>query len=782
MAGRFVTFGGQVRFVPGGITVVDATALAPIGLSATGIVGLVGEAEGGTPGEVVIMDDPSLAKATFRSGPLADAIRVAFDPSGDIRVPGGAQRVLAYKVNTVGSLQATTHLPGDEDLLSDTAAGVPTTTVIDLTTNTTMTTNEHVGRWFQLDNTLERRRIVANDANTVTVSPGFNSAPVATDPVAILEDQIILTSRDYGAHTNAITVNMEDGVAANTKVVSASFEGFTEQSEEILGTKYLKLMYGGGAIFDTGTITAIDATGLLVTLDVAVAPLLNAYAGMVLELEDGSRRSIASNTAADPTVITLSAGHALSTDQQTDLIGTTGNVRNVTSATASINGAQGVATDLVSVVAPVADNLSLTFETNETLRHFVDRVNATTNYIAEWENGVNPDTTLMNTFDFGTNSTLVNVRFDEAINPNTTGHFRRDLNDLVAWFNAFSTLVTAERATGDGDEGSELPLNSDFTGIAGLDYISLVGGARGTSTNSTWQTALDAMLDERVQHIIPLIAYDLINDGFGSTATFASVAAQLRSHVQTARGVAQTERGGYLGMEGTLTEVLDQAALLNDTDVQLFPQKFTTLNVNGELTEMPEWVSAVTAAGMRSGALEVGTPLTFKLVKTTDLSQDNSWSPTNLTNKNQLIQGGVMFAEPAPTGGFRWVRDLTTHLLDDNIALIDGNVRDSVRFIAYDLRTFIENRFTGLKAIPATVASIKESTAAQLRSYLNANILVESRDPENPNSATIIPGFRRLRVSVTGNTAEIKVQIFPALGIVFELITLTLGLATIVAP
>jgi phage tail sheath gpL-like len=278
------------------------------------------------------------------------------------------------------------------------------------------------------------------------------------------------------------------------------------------------------------------------------------------------------------------------------------------------------------------------------------------------------------------------------------------------------------------------------------------------------------------------MSYDLVNDGFGSTATFTSVAAQLKSHVQEARGTAQSERGGYLGMEGTFAEILAQAAILNDTDVQLFPQKLTVLNVNGELTEMPEWVSAVTAAGMRSGAPEVGTPLTFKLVKTTDLSQDSSWSPQNLTNKNQLIQGGVMFVEPAPTGGFRWVRDLTTHLLDDNIAFIDGNVRDSVRFIAYDLRNFIENRFTGLKAIPATVASIKESTAAQLRTYLNANIIVESRDPENPNSTAIIPGFRRLRVSVQGNTAEIKVQIFPAIGIVFELISLTLGLATIVAP
>lgn len=780
---RFVTFNGITRFQPGGITKIDATALAPIGLTASGIVALIGEADGGTPGEVITIDDPVLAKATFRSGPLADAIRVAFDPSSDIRIPGGAFRVLAYKTNTTGAAQGETQLPGDGSIFTDTAAGVPTTTVIQLTTNTTMVVNVHAGRWFQLTATSERRRIVSNTVDTVTVSPGFNTAPSAGADVAILQSQIELTARDYGSHTNTISVKIEDGVTTNTKVVTTAFEGITEQSGEIAGTKYLKMKYVGGPIpaNGTGTITSIASDGITIVFNPAGAPTLDAWAGMVLQFSDGTQRLIATNSAADPSTVVLDAAHALSAAKQVSLVGTTANVRDVTAATATIVGAQGVATSMTSTVTPTADNLNLTFAVNETLRAFVDRVNATTNYELEIVDGINPDTTLMKNFDFGTNATAVNIRFDDEINPNTTGHFRQDLQEMVDWFNDFSTYLTAAKATGTGQEGSELPMNTNFTGIIGSDTISLVNGVRGTSTNSTWQTGFDALMNVRANFVVPLISQDLVNEGFGSTATFASVAAQLKAHVQEARGVGQSERGGFLGMAGTMTEVIEQAAALNDTDVQLIPQKITTLNVDANLVEMDEWAAAVTAAGMRAGAPEVGTPLTFKLLKTTALSSDDTIDPTDLTDINALLAGGVMFAQPAPNGGFRWVRDLTTYLLDDNIAFMDAHTREAVRFVAYDLRNHLEERFTGLKATPATVASLREATAAKLRTYLASNIIVESRDPQNPTSTAVIPGFRNLKVSVTGNVASIRFEMFPVTGIVFELITINLQLPIIVA-
>ena len=772
---RFVTFNGQTQFKPGGLTSINANALTPIGLSASGIVALIGEAEGGEPNTVITVDDPALAEQLFRSGAIPDAIRIAFDPSNDPRIPGGAFRVLAYKTNQ--STQAACQFPGDPVEVADTAAGGSTTTVITLTTGG-LTPDAHIGRWLQLDTPGTRRRIVDNDASSITVSPGFDAAPVATDPLTILASQLVITSRDYGLHTNQVGIEIEAGVTSGTVITTVTFEDLVEQSPELGSDQFLRLKYVGGAIVDQGNVDSIDSTGLIVTVDLAAVPGLNAFAGQLLQFTDGTQREIASNTAADPSAITLIGGHALTTAQQTALVGTNAIIRDVTSATASIDGANGVATALTSVVAPVADNLAITFTPQQTLRSLVDQINATTNYEATIPDGVNGDTTLMSSFDFGTRATTQEVRFDENIGDG--GSFLRDLQILVDWYNDFSELVTAAKSTVGTEEVSELPLVTG--GVAGTVKdvpVFLIGGARGISANSNFQTGLDALLQVRANHVVPLIDQDLTNEGFSSTATFESVAAQLAAHVDAAAGVNKSERGGYLGYNADIDTWLAQAATLNNADIQLGAQGLTTLNAAGTLTAQPFWSIAVAAVGMRSGAPEVGEPITFKLIKTNALTQDTSWSPKSLTDINRILAGGGLFAEQVEGTGFRFVRDLTTWLADDNIAFIDGNTRDAVRFIAFDLRTTLENQFTGLKATPANVQAIRSTVVAKMGVYLEDNIIVESLDPETETQT--IPGFRNLRVSITGNVASIKIEIFPVTGIVFELTEIFLQLPRLAA-
>lgn len=762
---RSVTFGGQTQFRPGGLTRINANAMSPLSLTATGIVALLGEADGGTPGTVIQIDDPALAKQTFRSGALADAIKIAFGPSGDPRIPGGAFRVLAYKCNTTGCAQASTTLPSAVAKTTDTTAAGSTSTVVNITTGG-LTVDAEIGRWFEVTFTTgaEKRRIVDNAASSVTVSPAFSGAPTAGLAAKIMNNSLVLTAKDYGLHTNQISAEFEAG-SSTGYVVTLAFEDTVEQSAEIGGTSYLDLKYVGGPIADTGTIST--ATTSTITIDVGAAPTLNEYQNMLIRCVDGLQRKIASNTAADPTVLTLTSGHELTSAQATALASTSASIINVTSATASITGANGVATGLTSVVAPTNDALAITFTSGMTLRQLVDEVNATSNYEATIPDGVNGDTTLMSSFDFGTRNTTVSVAYDRAIAPTTNNSFRRDLQVAVDWINQYSTLISAAKSIVETAEGAQVPVATG--GVYGTVRdvpVYLTGGARGTSINSNWQTGFDQLMLYRYNHIVPLISQDLANEGFGSTATVSSVAQQLLAQVQLGRGMGKNEQGGYMGFKGTLTQVLAQANALNDGDVELIPQQMAFLDVDGNLTLMDEWASAVAAAGMRSGTLEVGEPLTYKYIKTSQLSQDNSWTPRSRTDVNKLIQNGVMFAETAP-GGIRWVRDLTTYIKDDNIAFMDGNTREAVRYIAYDLRQTLEDRFTGLKATPATVSSIQAAVLAKMSDYRNQNIIVDSLDPET--LSTTVPGWRNLRVFIDGNVATIRIEIFPCVGIVFEL-------------
>jgi hypothetical protein len=773
---RSVTFGGATVFKPGGLTRINANALTPIGLSATGIVHILGEAEGGEPGVLHIIDDPVLAKSIFRSGPLADAIRVAFNPSGDTRIPGGAFRVVAYKTNA--SLPAGVSLPGDEAGVTDTSTGASTTTVITLTTGG-LVVDAHIGRWVLING--EKRRIVSNTATEITLATALSAAPENTDDVLILDNQLALTARDYGNHTSQISVELEPGTGEGV-VVTLVFEDVEERSDEVAGSAMLSLKYVGGPIFNlTGLVTTIDNTGLIVTTDLTAGGVDDA-AGMVMVFADGSQREIATNTTGANAVYTLAAGMELTTAQQTDLAGTAVFIRNVTSADASITGANGEATNLTTEVLPTADDLAIDFSTLgiTTLRQLVDYINGNTNYEASVPAGVNPDTTLLANYDFGTRNTAVDVRFDEEIDPDNKGTFRQDLQAVVDWINTYSTLVTATKATVGADEGSELPaVTGGVSGTIRDVPVFFNGGARGVSSNSSFQSGFDLLIQQRGNHIVPLISQDLVNEGLGSTATFASVAAQLKEHVKKARTTDKNEMGGYIGMNGTKAQLIAQAATFNDGDVELMGQKMGFLDVNGSLKTMDEWSAAVVAAGMRSGTNEVGEPLTFKAINTTTLTQDSSWSPQSRQDINELLAAGVMFAEVTNAGIVRWVRDITTYISDDNVAFMDGNTRDAVRFIAYDLRTYLEDRFTGLKATPATVASIRESTAAKMAEYLTDNIIVTSLDPETQSKE--IPGFRNLRVFIDGTVATIRVEIFPVTGIVFQLNDIYLQLPRLAA-
>lgn len=101
-----IFFNGKVISIPGSYSEVDASGLDTVGTSATGIVALIGTAEGGRavsadmePKDFLRFTQPQKVNAAFRSGDLREAAAICFDPSGDAAIPGGAQEVVCMKVN-----------------------------------------------------------------------------------------------------------------------------------------------------------------------------------------------------------------------------------------------------------------------------------------------------------------------------------------------------------------------------------------------------------------------------------------------------------------------------------------------------------------------------------------------------------------------------------------------------------------------------------------------------------------------------------------------------------
>lgn len=866
---RSITFNGITRFKPGGITKVNAEALNQVLLGDNAVVALIGEAEGGEPGSsggLISLSDPSRATSVFRSGPLADAVRLAFQSSGDPDILGGASQVLCWKTNQ--SLQSSLSFPaanGDNvvgtDATPTTASAIGTTTTLidtvglagladddlngmwivvrpftataearkitdfDSGTSTitwatalavataasdeylviqdelegldavdngsssttvvaidgselTFAVAEHNGRWAYITNTdgaggvgnRYLRRITDTAASTITVTPALPSVPLAGSYVQVLPNILDITSIDFGAHTIGNAIDIQEGATPDLRQVSVWFEGDEEISPELGGTVFLHVLYRGAAAAVSDTVAASPAS-TATTIELTTGGLTpSAHVGQQVLVGD-EYTTITANAAGQLTVSpALSAAPSAATAVT---------ITALTDSVMEVTGASGVATALsVTLTGVTGDDLAITFSAGQTLYQLADQINTNPNYLATVPHGVNANTSLVADFDFGAD-TQQTVANSQALD--TTAGLRQDVKAVVDYFNDFSERVTALRSTDSGSSyaGSARPAAWDPSVVLGAeDPFNLIGGSRGISANSDFQAGFDALLKVRANQVVPLIDEDLTNEGYGSTATVASVAAQLADHVAQARGASQMiagERSGYVGFEGTKAQVIAQAQAINDTDVQLVCQRPTVLNASGTLTEFGPRMLATMAASMRAGVPEVGEPLTYKYLRVSGMDQDNSWDPADLTDANDLIKAGVLFTETVDGKGTRWVRDLTTHVQDDNLAYIEGSVRDVVRYIAFGLRETLVDRFTGKKAAPTTITNIRDTAVQFLELARQDNIIVDSTDPA---TGATIRAWHNLKVFSSGDIVTINVGLFPVPGINFQLNELFLQLPT----
>lgn len=754
---RSITFSGITRFTPGGITRINAEALNQVLASDNSIVGLVGEAEGGAPGDVgglVTIADPSRASDVFKSGPLVDAIRLAFQSSTDPVIPGGASKVYVWKTNS--STNSIVSLPS-----ADTQE---TGVTITAGTSSTVTVgaaawgvNAYAGHWVLVDDTTNTylRKIVSNTATVLTVTPNFPVTPTGT--LDIYANSIDVTSADWGKHTNGIAVDVAAGTLQG-KVVTIGFEGDEEVSPDLGGNSIFHLLYTGGVASTTTTVHASPvAPNSTTQIELATGGLTPTNeVGKQVSI-DGEYTVITANSA---TVLTVSP--ALSA---TPAAGSAVQIFDVEGGTAVVGGASGAATSLTTAFTSGGDTQVFAFVAGMTIRELMNTITLNTNYQAVAGQGVNPDTTYAADLDFGTTTFPILASPDISTGPT------RDTVAVVDYLNNFAQWVNATRADSTTKAGGLAPSVT-------TDAVKLDGGTRGITINNDFQYGLDKLLTVRCNSVVPLIDQDLIKEGNNSLATVAAVAAQLGGHVAFARGAGQDtagERGGFIGFRGNKTAIIKQANALNDMDVQITCQNPSAVNGLGNLQEFGPRMYAVMAASMRAGVQEVAEPLTHKAIRVSGVTQDSSWNPTDVADANEMIQNGVLFSESLDGVGTRWVRDITTWVADDNLAFSEGSVRDAVRFVAHGLRTTLAERFTGRKAKPATIGNVKDAASTYLETVRQDSIIVDSTDPA---TGVTVKAYHNLKVFASGDVLKINVGIFPVPGINFQLNDIYLQLPT----
>jgi len=713
-----VLFNGAVLVRPGAATKIDASGFQNVLLSGVGVVAAVGEADGGQPNVIQTWTSAAPAIKYYRSGPLAEAAQIAFQPGNDPRIGGGASLLVTVKVNQ--STAASLALNG--------TGGITNVTGVGITSQGTPGTTNYTYAVVAL----------LNGGTTAALGAAVASSAVGA---------AILTATNF----NRIAWTT---VAGN--------QGF-----------WIYRVASGGSPSGTGFIgavgsaaTSFDDTGFIA--DGTTAPSVNTTgAALFLTSKDWGRHTnnISAQVSAGATsqgrIITIKFldGGVVTTEVSPSL----GDIGKFTllytgagsAATCSITtGPGGALTTTVTGATP--DNLNLILANFGSLADLLTAINATGKYTAT--------ALISNSGQFKPTSldptTTVDIK-------TSTASFYAGKFDLLTYINSTSQLVNAAAGGAAG-----MPT------VQGPSYLS--GGFRGVTSNTNFINAIALLGTMRVNQVVALASTDgaqsenqngnIVTDSYTALAVAAAVDAHCAFYSST---IGKSEREAWIGLHLGKAPAISEANLINDfnavmviqqlnlpTSAPNFPTQGTAV---GTFTNFPEWATALSLACMRAGA-PLGEPLTWKYVRGFGLANTADW--TVLNDANDLLLNGITVLELIPAG-IRVIRCLTTYSRDNNDAYTEESVVQAWKDIAYTWRTALENRYTGTRGLLSNVQTVVPYSKVVLDALRQQGEIADSFI-----NGAVVPGFRDITASLSGDVLTVTGTVSPVEGINFILQTI----------
>lgn len=733
------SFNGKTLRKPGAYSSLSTSLAGNLPVADTGIIGIIGEAAKGAPGDtsgvgVTTYDSAQLQDLidNYGEGPIVDAARLLINPSNDVRITNGASRLYVWKTNS--STQATLTLATTWGTLTSANYGIKENLI-----NATIAQD------------------TAEDFVIVAAGAFANASGAATD----------LTFRINGGALITVAKAGLDNIAnAKTNINSAINTALgTVAKAYCTGAAILQIDLDDAAISGSGA----PRDGLRIHMEIINndCSLLCGFTAPQMDVDLCAGETVTGLTAADATrSITINRQDDDLTEDTDDTTGELGGDCYLeigyagTTATVSVSATQLT----TSVTGGSGASLTLTLADYATLNDLATYINAQTGYTSAVPSNVNKGlapSVLGRVVTKGCCSTTA------ALKP---GRIKADAYIVQNWFDNNSQLVTCVRTSYLG-----LP------DVVAQTFLS--GAALGSSATSDFTAGFTAFEAYRMNTVIPLLSQDGANDitedatytdsgsAYDATSTHTNAIAHCKKMSNTQN---RSERNCYLGFRGTFDECKAQSLALNSEFSSMFFQDVYVVNASGELEYKQPHMGACLIAGLQAGS-EVGEPATYKYVnaygikhlKTTGTVPGSTELFTPETMYNQAIDNGLSHFEVPPSGGVRLVLHNTTYSKDANFVYNRAHVLEAAHNVAYNLRVQLESTFTGTKSKTGTAQSIRNYVINSLETFLTSNIIVGTDDNDGL-------GWSNLTVTISGSTASIDVTIWPVQGIDFQLISITL--------
>jgi hypothetical protein len=640
----------------------------PVGIGATGVIAIIGEAEGGESyvnetlrANFFTPDQFNEVRRKYTAGPIVDAFGALSAPSADANIAGSVNRVYILKTNTGTKAEA----------LVDTDYGI------------------FNAKNFGKDGNKVKYKITASQLeNTPTVISGTVPAFGAA------LNNATLTFRVNGGATTTITLSANPANHSDITTLVAELNGLlpagiTASAGTAPNTYQLKIdadpanyRKGWGKTIE---IVSGNLTDLALTAGLYKSATESDVEVSIVRSDIGLNETLEAKGQ-----IALEVGY----------VGTT--------ATLSIIGN----TLTTNVTGGVGSNLFIDLTQYTTVTDLAAFISSQPGYSA----AATTFGAQMNPKDL---DKVVNIGICASGASLKPGRIKKSLKNFK---DALATSAAVDFVSTDVD-GLPSPMTS---------YVFLAGGSKGSTSGADIVDALAKLEGVAVNFVVPLFSRDAIADiadgltESGSTYTIDAIHAATKSHVlKMSTAKLKRHRVAMLSFKGNYADAEAKAASLANYRCYLTFQDVDQIDSKGEVKTFAPWYSACIAAGMQAaGFYKSFTNKLANVIAYKDPVGFDSGSPGDI---EKALLAGLLVLQSA-TAGVKWVSDQSTYGIDSNFVYNSLQAVYAADLVALDLAESFQTQFVGQSLADVTRADALAFLAQKMDIYKRVKLIAASDD------------------------------------------------------
>jgi hypothetical protein len=314
------------------------------------------------------------------------------------------------------------------------------------------------------------------------------------------------------------------------------------------------------------------------------------------------------------------------------------------------------------------------------------------------------------------------------------------------------------------------------TGSAGLPSVTsqsvwLSGGLRGATLAADIVSALTQIGGIQCNIIVPLFSRDASLDltagltDSQSTYTIAAVNAAVKSHCITfSTPKLKRNRICILSIMDTYQNAKTAAQSLGNYRCSMTMQQITQSNSVGAIVSFQPWYAACLAAGMQAGGFyKAIVNKAANVISFTDPSGFDSGSPGNVED---ALSAGLLFLSKDTSREY-WVSDQTTFGFDSSFVYNSIQAVYCSDLIALDLAQSFQVAFVGKSLADVDAAVGLTFLAQKMSGYKNLKLIASSTDAPL--------GYKNPKVTILAPNMEVGVEIKLATAIYFIPISINIS-------